>query len=356
MKRPLLTRGQWFIVAYAAAAPTVAASFYAQRLIPTVQGAAFARILAWQAFGYALWALLVVAIAWLARTSPRPLLALTLASLPITFTHALATGWWTMAAHPSPAFSARADLASSYKAAIERLPVDLLIYFAIAGLIYARDAALLYAEERAASSELQQELTAVHYRALSERLKPHFLFNTLHTIIHLIETDPPRAAAMTRQLSDVLRLTLDAGDAAETTVHRELHLVAAYLGIQQTRFPELRFDIHADDDALRCVVPSLLLQPIVENAVMHGLQPRGGQGAIAISIRRTGNRLHLEVSDDGVGVDPAHDEQDEGIGLSATRGRLRKLYGNAQALRITPLQPSGTRVTLDLPAREVAAA
>jgi hypothetical protein len=193
---------------------------------------------------------------------------------------------------------------------------------------------LLEAQRRAAEArELAQE---ARLRALRFQLNPHFLFNTLNAISSLIvNRRNARAEAMLLKLCAFLRSTLDLGEASVTPLASELGLIEAYLEIEAARFPALRVEIDSSEALQTALVPSLLLQPLVENAVRHAIAPAGGQGRISISARVRDDRLVLAVRDSG-SSDAAPGEPGSGIGLANTRQRLVALYGTDAELRLHP--------------------
>jgi LytS/YehU family sensor histidine kinase len=153
---------------------------------------------------------------------------------------------------------------------------------------------------------------------------------------------------MIARLSDFLRLTLEESHAPQVPLSRELEFLACYLGIQQVRFQDrLSTQLDVDDDTLGAAVPNLILQPLVENALRHGLQNKPGTGILRISTRRAGDQLQLRVDDDGLGLPP--EGTPEGIGLGNTRSRLHMLFGDAARLELTPLAGGGVRVEVCLP-------
>lgn len=196
------------------------------------------------------------------------------------------------------------------------------------------------------ASRLETALANARLDALRNQLHPHFLFNALNSIASLVGDDPRAARLMIARLADVLRAVLAAGH-AEWSLREELELLDRYAGIERVRFGErLNFVVACDDDALDNSVPRLLLQPLVENAILHGIEPALDGGTIRIAARRDTDRLVIEVSDDGVGM--GHDAR-ENIGLSNTRERLENCYPGAQSLTVAPRTPSGTLVTVRIP-------
>jgi len=198
---------------------------------------------------------------------------------------------------------------------------------------------------------LEVDLAEAKLASLESRLRPHFLFNTLNTIAALVRDDPAAAETMIGQLSDLLRASLRADPGAEIQLGEELHLVEQYLAIQRVRFNDrLQIGLRATDEARKALVPQLILQPVVENAVRHGIAPRESGGSVWVSAERPDGRLRLIVEDDGVGMSngpSAH--AGAGIGLGGLRSRLAHLYGSDHRVEIAPRLPSGTRVTIEIP-------
>jgi len=196
--------------------------------------------------------------------------------------------------------------------------------------------------------ELQDRLEDARLRALRLQLQPHFLFNTLNTITALVHHDPGSAERMVTGLSELLRASLRQDADHEVRLDQELELARHFLAIQQVRFADrlqVRFDI--DPAANAGLVPSLLLQPLVENAVLHGIAPRAAAGCVAVSARRNGNRLAITVSDDGVGVSPG--DRPDGVGLGNTRARLATLYGSRHRFEAGPGARGGFTVSIEIP-------
>jgi len=198
---------------------------------------------------------------------------------------------------------------------------------------------------------LEVDLAEAKLASLESRLRPHFLFNTLNTIAALIRDDPTAAEVMLGQLSDLLRASLRADPGAEIRLDEELHLVGQYLAIQRVRFQDrLNVGLQATDDARQALVPQLILQPVVENAVRHGIAPRESGGSVWVLAERPDGRLRLVVEDDGVGMgDNPSANAGSGIGLGGLRSRLAHLYGSDHRVEVAPRLPSGTRVTIEIP-------
>jgi glucose-6-phosphate-specific signal transduction histidine kinase len=201
-------------------------------------------------------------------------------------------------------------------------------------------------------ARLAQTLAEARLENLEARLQPHFLFNALNAIAALIRKNPPAAAVMVGQLSELLRAALNAETGRQVTLGAELRLLEQYMAIQRTRFSDrLTFSVHATPEALTAYVPQMILQPIVENAVRHGIGPREAAGTIGVEAARDGGKLRLVVRDDGIGYGRAPAAlHGNGVGLRATRARLTHLYGDDCAFDIRAATP-GTIVTIDIPFR-----
>jgi LytS/YehU family sensor histidine kinase len=184
------------------------------------------------------------------------------------------------------------------------------------------------------------------------QLNPHFLFNTLHSISSLMHKDVEAADKMIARLSDLLRAALAGADTQEVTLQKELELLQLYLSIEQIRFgSRLTVKMNIAPDTLEAKVPNLVLQPLVENAIRHGIEPRARPACIELRAHREDATLALVVSDDGAGFG-GNGAIKEGVGLSNTRARLRELYGAAHRFELVPGQNGGVRVELSIPFRE----
>ena len=202
-------------------------------------------------------------------------------------------------------------------------------------------------QQREAELELlarDAELTAI-----KSQLQPHFLLNSLNSILALVEHDPARAKAMLERLASLLQSVFDRLDEPVVLLHRELDTIRDYLKIEQVRFEDrLRFNIEADGETEQVTVPPFLLQPLVENAVKHGIQPHTRQGEVRVTAHRQGARVHVAVSDTGSGPNATHGTGGRGIDL--TRRRLRAAYGdNGALLSMARGEGGGFTVSLDLP-------
>jgi LytS/YehU family sensor histidine kinase len=199
-------------------------------------------------------------------------------------------------------------------------------------------------------AELESRLAQARLEALRMQLNPHFLFNTLNSIASLIQEEPAAAEEMIEALSELLRLTLNSTDRQEITVREELQFLDRFLHIEQTRFGNrLRVEKVVDAGALDALVPILILQPLVENAVRHGIENQIAPGTVRISVERCGKTLRLGVVDDGRGLKAQHDGLKEGVGLNNTRARLKELYGGKGVLEVCPGKERGFAVELQIP-------
>jgi len=233
---------------------------------------------------------------------------------------------------------------------LSNLDWTLMTYTTVVALSYA----LHYSRESHAravkEAQLETRLVEARLRTLEAELHPHFLFNTLHAISSLVHTNPDSADRMISRLSDLLRLTFDRSGSPGVSLQEELEFLQKYLEIEQTRFQDrlsVRYEI--DPDTLDAEVPRLILQPLVENAIKHGLSPQTGQGLVKISSSRHDDSLWLEVSDNGVGLTAgARARLRSGVGLSNTRDRLECLYGPAHRIEFSD-DIKGLAVRLQIP-------
>jgi sensor histidine kinase YesM len=220
-------------------------------------------------------------------------------------------------------------------------------------IVVAAQAAEFYRREQEREHqavELRERLTHAQLEALRSQLHPHFLFNTLNAAATLMHTDVPGADRMLTELADLLRSTLAFSGRHEIPLAEELALVDRYLSIMRVRFRDrLTVEIDVAPEAREVLVPAFLLQPLLENALEHGLAVKPGPGCLAVHAARQDGRLTITVTDDGPG--PAHNAA-AGVGLTNTRERLAQLYGTDQTLTLGPAAPSGgARVVVSIPWR-----
>lgn len=230
--------------------------------------------------------------------------------------------------------------------------VGTLIYgslLVLAGMTVTRSVQTLFAHatrHAAAAAEARSEAAAAHVAALQARMNPHFLFNALNTVASLVRSDPRAAEHVVENLSDVLRRTLERSAGTAGTVRDEVDYVRAYIALEQERWGDrLQVTWDVDGEALDRPLPPLMLQPLVENALRHGLGARADGCRIRIVVSTAGDNLMLGVHDDGPGFPRVWRE---GTGLGNVRQRLETLYGDAAALRVEDAAP-GARVTVSIP-------
>jgi LytS/YehU family sensor histidine kinase len=242
----------------------------------------------------------------------------------------------------------------------ERFPWDVLIYGAIAALevarAYAADARRREREAAALAlraARLETGLAEARLHALAGQLQPHFLFNALNAISAYTEDEPRRARRLMAQLGELLRASLDHAARPEVTLAQELAFLEAYLGVERARFEDrLTVAVRADPAVLGACVPVFLLQPLVENAIKHGIVRRTAHGRVDVEARREGDRLRLRVRDDGVGLPGGWRlDRDAGVGLRNAAERLERLYPGAHRLHVAPRPGGGVTVEVAIPFR-----
>lgn len=313
--------------------------------------------------GVYVWALLTPAILWLGRRFPlarrdwlRP------AALHVLFSACFSASELTV---EGALFSRVHLFPPDFRSALIQLLArgfhgGILNYWIVLGLQWA----LLYYrryQERSKevlkvalrASELQSQLVGAQLSALKMQLQPHFLFNTLNAITVLVRQQRARdAEQMLGHLGDLLRGVLEEVDAQEVSLRRELEYLQLYLSIERVRFADrLRVEISVDPATQQASVPHLILQPIVENAIRHGIGKSSSAGRILISTARIDGTVEIRVQDDGPGFSRGHSPGHEGIGLANTRSRLQQLYGKGAGLDIENGQGGGATVTLRFPFR-----
>jgi hypothetical protein len=234
--------------------------------------------------------------------------------------------------------------------------LDLLAYGAVLGLAHSVHFYRRFREREHRALLLESNLAQARLTALRAQLQPHFLFNSLNAIATLLRRDAQLAESTLVSLSELLRLALGLSDRSEVTLREEMQFVQRYLEIQQTRFGgKLRFEQEIESTALECLVPTLLLQPLVENAIRHGIEPMDNAGLVRLAARQEGPPLVLTVEDDGAGLIQANAKPPErpqggtGIGLANLRERLKTLYGSAQKFELLPRAEGGTLVRIEVP-------
>jgi len=232
---------------------------------------------------------------------------------------------------------------------VRTFPFNLLVYGVILSVSHALDYYRKYHERTVQTLELEKHLTEARLQALLHQLKPHFLFNTLNGIASLMHTDVDAADRMLVRLSELLRITMSHTGAPQTTLREEVAFLERYLDIEKIRFRN-RLDvvIAIDDDAIDAQVPSLILQPMVENAMRHGVEPHAKMGRIELRGTVKDGNLVLTVADNGAGIS-AEGLKREGIGVANTRARLIELYGDRQKFELVNGPEGGLCVRITIP-------
>ena len=244
----------------------------------------------------------------------------------------------------------RSNWAEVYAGAVlSRLVSGAFTYAAVLGLATTLGYHRRVRERELRAAQLEAQLALAQVQALKMQVHPHFLFNTLHAITVLIREDPAAATRVVTRLGDLLRLTLSRATTAQVSFRRELEILTLYLEIERTRFHD-RLEIHYDVQpaTLGALVPDLILQPLVENAIKHGVSPNSGTGRIDVRSRREGEWLLIEIRDNGAGL-PELDRPNDGIGLSTTRARLERLYDGQHELTLANLPEGGCVARIRIP-------
>jgi signal transduction histidine kinase len=324
----------------------------------TERPASFPLLLALNLSYWYSWAVITPGIIWLARRYPFEKRAWKLASvvhiggvflatlLHVVLTVASRKAIFAIISEPSGEW-----LSEGQRMFFLNFDWEMMTYWAIIGLSHA----LWYhreAQDRALrASQLETRLVEAQLQALQRQLQPHFLFNTLNTISALMHRDVDAADSMIAKLSDLLRIALQTVGVQETTLKEELDFLSKYLEIEQTRFRDrltVVFDVQPD--TLDALVPNLILQPLVENSIKHGIGPRPGPGRIDICAQRIGNRLELEVRDNGAGLSATRlSDFNRGVGLANTRSRLQHLYGADHRFEFRQPDRGGLQVLIGIP-------
>lgn len=219
-----------------------------------------------------------------------------------------------------------------------------VIFVHNAGYYYKR-----YEISAAKAADLNAQLAQAQLQSLKMQIHPHFLFNALHSISELIHADPNAAERMVVALSRLLRSSLANSSMLEVPLKRELEMTRLYLNIEKMRFDDrLAIDINVAEETEDALVPNLILQPLVENAIKHGISHRPGLGCIAVETIRNGGSLVITIRDNGAGFNTEKGPLVEGVGLTTTRARLDKLYGAGQSFHFVR-RPGGTEAVIRLP-------
>lgn len=241
--------------------------------------------------------------------------------------------------------------------------LNVALYWAIVGIQHAfsvyrrsqeRESEAAQLELRA--SELERQLVQSRLGALRQQLHPHFLFNTLNAVVVLVRQGKTHDAdQMLTNLSELLRRTLEEWENQEVPLRTEIEFLRLYLDIEQVRFQDrLSIEVTLEPETLGALVPCFLLQPLVENAVRHGIAKSSAAGKVTLRSRRIGSTLEFQIADDGPGLAAQGDAPGNGVGLSNTRARLQQLYGRQQCLELESPESGGTVATIRIPYRDEA--
>jgi two-component system, LytTR family, sensor kinase len=233
---------------------------------------------------------------------------------------------------------------------------DVLTYWAIVGFAHALQYYRSFQEKRMAAVKLQAQLSQAQLQALKMQLHPHFLFNTLNSMSSLLQrsgsehTDIQTAKKMIVRLADFLRLTLHNSGAQDVDLRQELEFLRCYLEIEKVRFQDrLTVQMNIDPATLHMRIPNLILQPIVENAIRHGIAPRSSPGTVEISTMKNNGMLRVLIKDNGPGLS---DGFKEGVGLSNTKARLQQSFGDSYRFILENVPTGGAEVILEIPAHD----
>jgi two-component system LytT family sensor kinase len=250
------------------------------------------------------------------------------------------------------------SLISDLQYTVIHLHLGVAVYWVALGSVHAVRYHAEFRQKAVTASQLESQLARAQLHALRAQLHPHFLFNTLNSIAVLMRRDVESAETMLHRLSDLLRVTLDHSTALHVSLKQELDFLKRYLEIEQVRFQDrltVAFDV--DPAVLDTRVPYMLLQPLVENALRHGIAQRTTAGRLEVSVHPRGDLLRIQVRDDGPGmVVETADDSGDGIGLHNTRSRLEKLYGARHDFVLRNLAGGGLEVDLKIPLRAGVAA
>ena len=243
-------------------------------------------------------------------------------------------GWW---------YAARVEY-------LTQLDWMFMTYLFLVGLAHALEFRRESERRAVDSAQLETRLVEAQLQALQRQLHPHFLFNTLNAIAGLMRTDVDAADGMMDRLGDLLRMTLNTSNVQEVPLKEELEMLQKYLDIEQLRFgSQLTVQMDLEPETLDAQVPNFLLQPLVENAVRHGIAPHASAGRLLIKAVRIGDRLMIEITDSGAGVPPHRlTLLNQGVGLANTRARLEHLYRGDHSLLFANVE-EGFRVSISIP-------
>ncbi|HJZ13308.1 MAG TPA: histidine kinase, partial [Acidobacteriota bacterium] len=317
-------------------------------------------VLAWELAGWYIWGLLSPVIFWLARRFPLerrvwPMHFSIHAGLSLLFAAIhLILHYEAMVLMERTIYTPLYLTGDFSKYLFARFTWRIMVYFIVLIACHALDWQRRYHEEQQIASQLKTQLAMAQLEALKMQLHPHFFFNALHSISELMHHDIRAADNMMVRLADFLRLTLANSGSQQIPLEKELEFLQCYLEIEQVRFRDrLHVVLKIDEQTRTALVPNLILQPIVENAIRHGIAQRSAQGIIEISAGISKDMLRIQVKDNGPGLSPDHRPEDllneGGLGLSNTNDRLFHLYGMKQRFEIAQPSEGGVQVTIELP-------
>lgn len=304
------------------------------------------------------WGLLSFAIYWVNRTLPfgkDALLPRLLCHVPLSLAFTVAYTYVNLGA--TILLGTPHDLPWLGPSLLETLAragyrLGTFVYWSIAAICMALDYQSDLKDREVRAAELERLLAEAQLARLRTQLDPHFLFNALNSISAYVESAPRQARLMLEQLGDLLRLSLEHADEQEVPLERELVFVDRYIQLQLARFSDrLDVQVHVNDDVLTAAVPTFMLQPLVENAIRHGVSKLPTAGTVELSAWRTDQKLRVRVRDNGPGLPPGWNlDEHMGIGLGNTRARLEQLYGKgACTLELTSAPETGTCADVSIP-------
>jgi len=322
----------------------------------------FWRLLVWQLLGWGFWGAATPLVLRLGRRFPferhawgRAVAVHLFACVLLAAAHSLSHEFFRHQLNPFDEHdAARGFWEGFFGRLTSQFHLEIITYAAILGVGYAFSYYTRFREREGHAAQLEAQLAQAQLQALKMQLHPHFLFNTLNGVAGLVRDQRNKeAVGMLAGLSDLLRHTLDSAGKQEVPLREELDFLELYLDIQQMRFPDrLRVEMRVEPDTLDALVPNLILQPLVENAVRHGVAPRAAAGRVGVAAEREDGLLWVTVYDDGPGLkNGQQDLSGGGIGLSNTRARLAQLYGARHRFSVRNREGGGVEAVLAIPFR-----
>lgn len=359
-----LTWSRWSRLALIVGVWTTIGLLYAGPILVEIDaegpGLSAKRILLYQLLYWNLWTFLTPLVLWLGQRYPverslwkRNLPLHMLSFIGIMCVHSLAAAYLFRTLQPFGKQRPISFLMQWKGRLLGNSSFAIIIYGGILGAGYAVDYYRKYREREIQASQLKAQLIQAQLQSLRMQLQPHFLFNTLNGIAGLVRNQENKAAVdMISGLSQLLRHALANSERQEVTLREELDFLELYLDIEQMRFSDrLTVEMKIDPDTLEALVPNLILQPLAENAIRHGIARRVSAGTVRISARIHNGVLQITIEDDGPGLTAAAAPEGSGIGLNNTRDRLDRLYGDEYEFAVRNREPRGVEVTLVIPLR-----